>query len=111
MYFLDVNPSHGMALESMPFHHRDPFDRLLIAQGLVEQIPIVSVDRAFDPYGVTHAYVWGVDLVVPSGELLALGKRSIKGVAGYSLTPFVVGSEGTLGFITGAIVHLVRPYP
>ena len=37
-------------------HHRDPFNRLLIAQSLVEGIPIVSVDEAFDPYGVTRLW-------------------------------------------------------
>jgi PIN domain nuclease of toxin-antitoxin system len=36
----------------LPEHHRDPFDRLLVAQALVEAIPIVSVDTALDPYGV-----------------------------------------------------------
>jgi PIN domain nuclease of toxin-antitoxin system len=40
----------------MPFHHRDPFDRVLIAQSLVEEIPIVSNERAFDAYGVTR--IW-----------------------------------------------------
>lgn len=39
-------------LTTLPFHHRDPFDRLLIAQSIVEGIPIVSVDAAFDPYKV-----------------------------------------------------------
>jgi len=37
---------------SLPFHHRDPFDRLLVAQCLVEAIPIVSADSVFDQYGV-----------------------------------------------------------
>ena len=36
----------------LPFHHRDPFDRLLIAQARAESIPIVSVDAAFSPYDV-----------------------------------------------------------
>jgi PIN domain nuclease of toxin-antitoxin system len=40
----------------MPKHHKDPFDRLLIAQALVEAIPIVSVDAAFDAYGVTRLW-------------------------------------------------------
>jgi PIN domain nuclease of toxin-antitoxin system len=34
----------------LPFHHRDPFDRLLIAQAMVEQMPIVSADIVFDTY-------------------------------------------------------------
>ena len=36
-----------------PFHHRDPFDRMIIAQSLVENIPLISVDGNFDEYGVT----------------------------------------------------------
>jgi PIN domain nuclease of toxin-antitoxin system len=37
---------------ALPFHHRDPFDRLLAAQCLVEAIPIVSADSVFEQYGV-----------------------------------------------------------
>jgi PIN domain nuclease of toxin-antitoxin system len=40
-----------------PFHHRDPFDRLLIAQGLAEDMPIVSRETVFDLYGVHR--IWG----------------------------------------------------
>jgi PIN domain nuclease of toxin-antitoxin system len=40
----------------LPPHYKDPFDRLMIAQALVEGIPIASVDAAFDPYGVTR--IW-----------------------------------------------------
>ena len=39
-----------------PPHHKDPFDRLLIAQALVEGIPVVSADVALDPYGVTRLW-------------------------------------------------------
>jgi len=41
---------------SWPFHHRDPFDRLLVAQCLVENIPIVSADSVFEEYGVTRLW-------------------------------------------------------
>jgi PIN domain nuclease of toxin-antitoxin system len=41
---------------SLPFHHRDPFDRLMIAQALTEEITLVSGDALFDAYGVTR--VW-----------------------------------------------------
>jgi hypothetical protein len=41
---------------TLPRHHRDPFDRLLVAQCLVESMPIVSADSVFDAYGVTR--VW-----------------------------------------------------
>ena len=40
----------------LPFHHRDPFDRLLIAQSIVESIPVVSGDTLFDAYGITR--IW-----------------------------------------------------
>lgn len=41
---------------ALPFHHRDPFDRLLVAQCLLERIPIVSADAVFDEYGVTRLW-------------------------------------------------------
>lgn len=41
---------------ALPFHHRDPFDRLLVAQCLVENIALVSADGVFDQYGITR--VW-----------------------------------------------------
>jgi PIN domain nuclease of toxin-antitoxin system len=40
----------------MPFHHKDPFDRLLIAQAMAEQIPLVSVDSRLDAYGVSRLW-------------------------------------------------------
>lgn len=40
----------------LPFHHRDPFDRLLVAQALVEDIPLITCDIVFDTYGVTR--IW-----------------------------------------------------
>ena len=40
----------------LPFHHRDPFDRMLIAQALYEAIPMVSADAQLDAYGV--ARIW-----------------------------------------------------
>lgn len=53
---LGVEVAHLAKLVEMPFHHRDPFDRLLIAQALVEDLPIVGVDPAFDAYGVRR--IW-----------------------------------------------------
>lgn len=53
---LPIEPSHTAALTTLPFHHRDPFDRLLVAQALVEQIPILSADAAFDVYGVVRRW-------------------------------------------------------
>ncbi|WDP90507.1 MAG: FAD-binding protein [Desulfobacter sp.] len=61
-------------------------------------------------YGVTKAYVMGLEVVLPDGRILNLGSKCIKDVAGYSMTELFIGSEGTLGVITKAIVKLVpRP--
>jgi PIN domain nuclease of toxin-antitoxin system len=49
---LAVDWTHAAAVEQLPFHHRDPFDRLLAAQALVEQMPLVTRDRVFRKYGV-----------------------------------------------------------
>ncbi len=61
-------------------------------------------------YGVTRDYVLGLTLVIPTGEILELGRRSIKGVAGYDVAALVVGSEGTLGIVTEVTLKLLpRP--
>jgi PIN domain nuclease of toxin-antitoxin system len=53
---LPVTVEYADRQSTLPPHHKDPFDRLMIAQALVEGIPIISVDAAFDPYGVTR--IW-----------------------------------------------------
>ena len=53
---LPIEPKHTAVLTTLPFHHRDPFDRLLIAQAMVEAIPILSIDPAFDAYPVTRLW-------------------------------------------------------
>jgi PIN domain nuclease of toxin-antitoxin system len=53
---LEIELRHATFVETLPPHHRDPFDRLLIAQSLIEAMPIVSVDAAFDAYGVTRLW-------------------------------------------------------
>ena len=53
---LEINLQHIEVVASLPLHHRDPFDRLIIAQSMAEQIPILSVDAIFDAY--TIARVW-----------------------------------------------------
>jgi len=52
MTVLPIETNHLTYVTTLPFHHRDPFDKLLIAQSIVEGIPIVSMDAAFDPYKV-----------------------------------------------------------
>ena len=49
---LPVTFEDTLTVSTLPFHHRDPFDRLIIAQSLVDQLPIISQDRLFDAYGV-----------------------------------------------------------
>ncbi|MEV9640776.1 glycolate oxidase subunit GlcD [Mammaliicoccus sciuri] len=61
-------------------------------------------------YGVTHDYVLGLTLVLPNGDILQTGGKLAKDVAGYDLTSLFIGSEGTLGVITEAILKLV-PLP
>lgn len=53
---IPINSSHLDALTTLPFHHRDPFDRLIIAQSTIEQIPIISRDVAFDAYSVKRKW-------------------------------------------------------
>jgi PIN domain nuclease of toxin-antitoxin system len=53
---LPIEPRHVAALTTLPFHHRDPFDRLLIAQAMVEGIPLVSGDAALDAYPITRMW-------------------------------------------------------
>jgi PIN domain nuclease of toxin-antitoxin system len=52
MELLPIRYEHILALEALPHHHSDPFDRLLIAQALSEGLPILTADRAFRQYGV-----------------------------------------------------------
>lgn len=53
---LGITVPHTFAVARMALHHRDPFDRIIIAQSLVEAIPLISGDPAFDQYGVTR--IW-----------------------------------------------------
>lgn len=61
-------------------------------------------------YGTTKDYILGLEVVLPQGEIIAIGTRTRKGVVGYDLTHLLVGSEGTLGIITGLILKLI-PHP
>jgi len=53
---LPIEPRHTALLINMPFHHRDPFDRLIIAQAIVEGLAIVSADPVFDDYLVQRLW-------------------------------------------------------
>ena len=54
--FLDLADAHLVKVSQLPFHHRDPFDRLLVAQALTEGMIVLGDDAAFDTYGVTR--IW-----------------------------------------------------
>jgi glycolate oxidase len=62
-------------------------------------------------YGVTTDYVLGMEVVLADGRAVRLGGRTIKDVAGYDLKRLFVGSEGTLGVITEAVLRLRPPAP
>jgi glycolate oxidase len=62
-------------------------------------------------YGVTRDYVLGLEVVLPTGETIAAGTRTMKGVVGYDLTRLFLGSEGTLGVITKITLKLVSKPP
>ncbi len=62
-------------------------------------------------YGVTRHYVLGAEVVLPTGELIEVGKRTIKHVTGYDLAGLIVGSEGTLGVITRVILRVIPNPP
>ena len=61
-------------------------------------------------YGVTRDYVLGLEVVLPTGEIIEAGARTFKSVVGYDLTRLMLGSEGTLGVITRIILRLA-PQP
>ena len=53
---LGLELQHASHVETLPLHHKDPFDRLLIAQAAVEHLPVVSADSQFDAYGVVRLW-------------------------------------------------------
>ena len=53
---LSITFEHALNVSNLEFHHRDPFDRLLISQGIVEDIPIITADTAFDRYKINR--IW-----------------------------------------------------
>ncbi len=54
--WLPMTDEHFAALADLPFHHRDPFDRLIAAQANIESMPVVSGDSEFDRYGVRRLW-------------------------------------------------------
>lgn len=53
---LEINLDQIEIVASLPLHHRDPFDRLIISQAIAEQIPILSVDSVFDNYAIARLW-------------------------------------------------------
>jgi PIN domain nuclease of toxin-antitoxin system len=53
---LPIEIAHILTFAQMPWHHRDPFDRILVAQAITEAIPIISVDATLDAYGVQRLW-------------------------------------------------------
>jgi PIN domain nuclease of toxin-antitoxin system len=53
---LPIEPAHCDQLTTLPFHHKDPFDRLLVAQALAEDLPILSIDPILDAYGIQRLW-------------------------------------------------------
>jgi glycolate oxidase len=66
--------------------------------------------RAFK-YGVTKRYVLGLEAVLPTGEVIRTGSKTVKNVVGYDLTQLLVGSEGTLAIVTQIVLRLVPKPP
>ncbi len=62
-------------------------------------------------YGVTRDYVMGLEVVLSDGQIVWLGSRCVKDVAGYSMKDVFIGSEGTLGIITKILLKLVPKPP
>jgi PIN domain nuclease of toxin-antitoxin system len=53
---LDISFRHVVGVSSLPFYHRDPFDRLIISQAIQENLPILSCDEAFDMYDIQRLW-------------------------------------------------------
>ena len=54
--WIPIVPRDAYAAGGLPFHHRDPFDRLLVAQAIARAAPIISHDAALDPYGIVRLW-------------------------------------------------------
>ena len=58
-------------------------------------------------YGVTRDFIRGLEVVLPNGEIMEMGGKTVKDSSGYSLLHLMIGSEGTLGIVTKAILKLI----
>ena len=58
LVLLPISVEHCVAASILPHHHRDPFDRMLVAQAAVESPPILSADPTLDAYGVPRLWAW-----------------------------------------------------
>ncbi|MDP7417326.1 MAG: FAD-binding oxidoreductase, partial [Desulfobacterales bacterium] len=58
-------------------------------------------------YGVTREFVRGLEVVLPNGDIMEMGGKTVKDSSGYSLLHLMIGSEGTLGIVTKAILKLI----
>jgi len=56
LHIINIEPAHALAVASLPWHHRDPFDRLLICQSKLEKLTILGRDSAMDNYDVDR--IW-----------------------------------------------------
>ncbi len=91
------------------FYPPDPasLDRSSIGGNVAE---CAGGPRAFK-YGTTKRYVLGLEAVLPTGEIVRTGGKTVKNVVGYDLTQLLVGSEGTLAIITEIILRLIPKPP
>jgi glycolate oxidase len=87
------------------FYPPDPasLDRSAIGGNVAE---CAGGPRAFK-YGTTRRYVLGLEAVLPTGDVIRTGSKTVKSVVGYDLTQLLVGSEGTLAIITEIILRLI----
>lgn len=56
IFQLDISFRHVVGVTALPFHHRDPFDRLIISQAIHEKLPVLSSDEAFDAYNIQRLW-------------------------------------------------------
>ena len=54
---LDIMSEHLIKVAELPFHHKDPFDRLIISQAIIEKLPIISSDNNFDFYDIKNIWL------------------------------------------------------